>query len=241
MLNKLLLTTAMFAIGASGAFAQGFSGAEIGLEYSDAPDVEDFGGVSYYGSVEFDAVYGIGVALDATGYNFDVGDTDISNVTAHVFYNIDQATAVGLFFGQDNVGDSSNEIFGAEVSYDFGLGEVQGYLGSASDSEDEDVSIYGAAATYELGSGFGFQGAVDAFAGDGFSANATEIGAYYAMPQGPRFGATIGKLSLDADGSDASETFFGIQASVALGPNGGTTFGRRGAFEVVKTGISTSP
>jgi len=237
MFHKLLLSALVLTAGSNAALAQGFSGAEIGLEYTDSPDLEDLGGVSYYGSAEFEAAYGISVAIDATGYNYDVGISDVSNITGHVIYNIDAATAIGGFIGQDNAGDGSSDVIGAEVAYDFGLGDVQAYVGSASDDAGDEVTIFGAAATYQLGNGFSFAGGVDRFSGDGVSASAVEVGGYYQLPQGPRFGAAIGSLGLEADGDDASEAYFALQASVAIGPNGGTTFGRRGAFEILKIGI----
>ncbi len=239
MLNKLLLSTAIILAGGTASFAQGFSGAELGVEYTDVPDVEDLGGVSYYGSAEFDVAYGVAVALDLSAFDFDIGPSDVSNVTGHLIYKVDASTAVGLFFGQDSFGDQDADIFGGEVAYDFGLGDVQGYLGSASDAVDDDVTLYGAAGTYDLGNSFSFSANLNGFSGDGFSASEFEIGGFYQLAQGPRFGATIGQLNLDSGLIDDSETFFGIQASIGIGPNGGTTFGRRGIFEVIQSGGGT--
>ncbi len=239
MFNKVLLSTAVIFLGTTAGFAQGFTGAELGIEYSDSPDVDDFGGVNYFGSAEFALAYGVSAAISASSYNFDVGESDISNLTAHFIFSVDPATSIGLFIGQDYVGDENSDLIGAEFAYDFGLGDIEAYFGSASDAVDEDVTIYGAAATYELGSDFSFVANLDGFSGDGFSSSAFEVGGYYQLAQGPRFGATIGQLNLDSGVDEVSELFFGIQASIAIGPDGGTTFGRRGAFEVSPAGPPT--
>lgn len=237
MLKKLAIATAIMAAGTTTVAAQQFSGAELGLNYTDSPDLEDLGGVSYFGAAEVALGFGVSVAVDATAYNYDIGISDISNLTAHVLYNVDPSTAIGGFFGQDNAGDADNRIIGAEVAYDFGLGDVQGYIGSASDDAGEDVTIYGAAATYELANGFGIVGSLNSFSGDDVSASAVEIGGTYQLAQGPTLGARLGRQGLGAGDDTESEFYLVLQASVALGPNAGTTFGRRGAFEVLKIGI----
>lgn len=232
MLIRLLLSTAIvFATGTAG-FAQGFSGAELGLEYTVAPDDDDLGGVRYYGSAEFDVAYGVSLAFDASAYDFTVGLSDVSNITAHVIYNIDNATAAGLFFGRDSANDQDGNTFGVEVAYDFGLGTVDGYLGRYNDDDLDDVSIYGAAATYDLQNGFAIAANFDGLSVDDRSRSQFEVGGFYQLVQGPRFGATIGRANLDDGFADVSEMFFGVQASIAIGPNGGTTFGRRGIFEI---------
>lgn len=235
MLNKLFLSAALVVAGSTG-FAQGFSGAELEIEFTDGTDVEDVGGISYSGAVEAEVGYGISVALAGTAYNFDVGEDNISNLTLHGIYAIDNATSFGLFIGQDRLDDASSDLFGAEIAYDFGLGEFEAYLGSAKDSADDEVTLFGVGGSYDLGSGFSFGGTVDRFSGDGFSASALELGGYYTMAQGPKFGVTLGQVNLDSGGTDVSENFFGLQASVAIGPNGGATFGRRGIYEVIKIG-----
>ncbi len=237
MLNKLLLSTA-FVVAGSAGFAQGFSGAELGIEFTDGTDVEDIGGISYSGAVEAEVGYGISVALGATAYNYDVGEDSISNLTLHGIYAIDNATSLGFFIGQDNLDSESSDLFGAEFAYDFGLGDFEAYVGRATDSADDDVTLFGVGGTYDLGSGFSFGGTIDRFSGDGFSASALELGGYYTLAQGPRFGVTFGQSNLDSGSTDVSENFFGLQASVAIGPNGGTTFGRRGIYEVIKIGPS---
>ncbi|WP_108814269.1 hypothetical protein [Loktanella sp. Alg231-35] len=236
MLNKFVLSAALVVAGSAG-FAQGFSGAELEIEFTDGTDVEDIGGISYSGAVEAEVGYGISVALGATAYNFDVGEDSISNLTLHGIYAIDNATSFGLFFGQDRLDGEAGELFGAEVAYDFGLGDFQAYAGRANDTSD-DLTIFGVSGTYDLGSGFSFGGTVDRFSGDGFSASALELGGYYTLAQGPQFGVTFGQSNLDSGGSDVSENFFGLQASVAIGPNGGTTFDRRGIYEIIKIGPS---
>jgi len=237
MVKKLLTTTALVLAG-SGAFAQGFSGAELGISYNDYPEVDDLGGISYYAAGEFALPFGISVGLDATAFDFEVGDADISNLTGHLMYAVDPSTSIGLFFGLDLVGDDENEIFGGELAYDYGLGSVEGYLGSGSDGADNDVTLFGVGATYGLQGDFGVETSIDALSRDGFSASTFEIGGFYQLPQGPKFGASLGQVNLSGGSEDDGEFFFGLQASIAVGPNGGTTFGQRGTYQILQTGVS---
>lgn len=237
MLNKLLMSAALVAASSTVGFAQSFSGAELGIEYSDVTDVDDLGSISYYGSAEFELLYGFSAAVDFSLYNFEVNDDNLSNLTGHVSYQVNNVTDVGLFFGQDYTDDTSSSLFGAEVAYDFGVGDIQAYFGSADDPFSREVTLYGAGVDYDFGRGFGFEANLDRFTGDGFSASAFEIGGYYEMPQGPVLGAAIGTFDQEA-ATDESETYFALKASIAIGPNGGTTFGPRGIYEVVKNNLN---
>lgn len=234
MLKKLLLSTALVAGFGTAGFAQGFNGAELGIEYRDVTDVDGFGSMTYFGSAEFDAFYGVSVAVDATSYDFELGPSGVANLTTHVFYQVNPATAVGVFAGADFADGDSSGLIGAEFKYDFGFGDAEGYFGSAGDGIGRDLTIYGLGGTYGIADGFDFAVNLDAYTGDGFSAAALEVGGFYTLPQGPKFGATIGMLEIEEPTGDSEETIFGIQASIALGPNGGTTFGRRSANEAVK-------
>ena len=55
MTKTLLLTTAMVAVGATSAFAQGFTGGELGLEYQIFNDFDE-SVTTYYGAAEFEVV-----------------------------------------------------------------------------------------------------------------------------------------------------------------------------------------
>ncbi len=236
MLNKLLMSAALVAASSTAGFAQGFSGAELGIEYSDVSGVDDLGGISYYGSAEFELLYGFSAAVDFSLYNFEVNDDNLSNLTGHLTYRVNNVTDVGLFFGQDYTDGTSSSLFGAELSYDFGFGDIQGYVGSAEDPFSRDITLYGAGVDYDFGNGFGFEANLDRFTGDSFSASAFEIGGYYDLPQGPRLGATIGTFDQDAT-TDESETYFALKASIAVGSYDRTTFGPRGVYEAVRTNV----
>lgn len=240
MLNKLLLATTLVVTSGTASFAQNFTGAELGIEFRDVIDEGDLGSVTYSGAVEFEAYYGISVALDGTAYAFDIGPSGIANVTAHVSYALNPAMSAGIFLGQDFSDENNGGTLGAEIIYDYGLGDVEAYFGSAEDAFSRDLTIFGAEATYDIARGFAFAASLDALNGDDISAAAFEIGGFYTLPNGPTFGVTIGQIDQD-DGVESSETFFGLHASIATGPNGGTTFGRRGAYEAVKAGSLATP
>ncbi|MFQ1700816.1 hypothetical protein ACJ5NV_09490 [Loktanella agnita] len=238
MLNKLLLSTAILCVSATAGLAQGFSGAEIGIEYSDLTDLEDFSGTNYYGSAEFDIMQGVAVAGDFAIYDFELGDADISNFTLHGIYNLNPTTSLGLFFGQDNVDDSTVDNIGFEAAYNFGYGTAQGYIGQGDDGSDQ-VTYIGAAGDYGLGSGFSVTAAFDSADLDDATISKFEFGGEYALPAGVKFSAAIGNLSLDDSGVDVDENYFSIGASIGLGPKNGTTFNRRSFFEANSIGVDS--
>ena len=237
MLNKIITAAALIIGSGTMVSAQGFSGAELGIEYSDIQDIEDLGAITYSGSAEFELISGFSVAGDFSFYDFEASDDSFTNLTGHIIYAVNNATDIGIFFGQDFTDGEESGLFGAELAYDFGVGQAGFYFGSADDPLEREVTLLGASVDYNFGGGFGFEANWDRFAGDDFSASAGEIGGYYQMLEGPRFGATIGTFDQD-NGTDESETYFALKASIAVGSNGGTTFGPRGVYEVVKGTIT---
>ena len=235
MMSKLLLSTALVVAGATAGMAQGFNGASLGINYSDFPDVDEFGGVNYFGSAEFGITPQFAVALDVSFYDFEFGDADVSNYTLHAIYNLDSATSFGLFFGQDQVDELSVDNFGFEAAYDFGVGDIQGYIGAGDDGSDS-VTYIGASTRYGLGNGISAIASFDTVSFDDTDSSATafELGAEYALPSGPRFSASFGNLGFDDGIVDADESYFKIGASIDFGTNGGVTFDRKGFFETVQ-------
>lgn len=232
MLNKLLISTAIVCAGATAGLAQGFTGAELGIEYTDFPDVDDLSSVTYFGSAEFEVVPNVAVAADISFYDFEVGDADVSNFTVHGIYALNDATKIGAFFGRDDVEDLTIDNYGIEGVYDFGFGAVEGYLGFGDDGAD-DITYFGVAGNYGLGGGFGVVGALDVVSIDEIDVSTIEVGGEYALAAGPKFSATFGSLTIDDDFGEESENYFKIAASIGLGPQGGTTFSRKGLFEVL--------
>lgn len=234
MLKTFLLSTILVGVSSTAVLAQNFSGAELGIEFRDVIDDDGLGGVTYFGSAEFDAFYGVSVALDATAYDFDIGPSGVGNFTVHVIYGLNPSTDIGLFLGNDFTEDDSNGVLGGEVAYDYGGGVAEGYIGR-SENDSDDVTIFGAGATYDFSPNISVGADLDGFRGDDFSASSLEFGGFYTLAGGPKIGATIGRVGFEADGASTAEMSFGLQASIALGPNSGTTFGRRSAFEAIKT------
>lgn len=235
MMSKLLLSTALVVAGATTAMAQGFNGASLGINYTDFPDLDDFGGINYFGSAEFGITPQFAAALDISFYDFEFGDADVSNYTLHAIYNLDASTSFGLFFGQDQVDEFSSDNLGIEAAYDFGFGDVQGYFGTGDDGSDN-VTFIGASTRYGLGNGISAIASFDtvSFNDTDSSSTAFEIGAEYALPAGPRFSASYGNLGFDDGIVETDESFFKLGASIDFGTNGGVTFDRKGFFETVQ-------
>ncbi len=235
MISKLLLSTALVVVGASSGFAQGFSGGELGLEYSLFDDL-DTSTTSYFGSVEYEITPQIAIAADFSFFNAEDSDESPTNGTIHGIYKTAAGGSFGVFVGQDSLEDVSGTIYGAEGAYDFGLGQIQAYFGVAD--TDDDVNFLGAEVDYDFGSGFGFIGAVDVLNIESNSSTLTEIGGTYTIANGPVIFAKIGNvgLDIDEDGITGEDDFnyVAVGASIGFGPDNGVTFSTRGAF-------STSP
>ena len=234
MLNKLLISTAFIALGATSSLAQGFSGGEISIENSSY-DEGDYSVTSFSGSVEFDVAAQFGVGLDLTGYSVEDSDSDISNATLHGIYKFDQATSVGLFYAFDSIDDVEIDGFGIEASYRTPVSFMDGYFGKLEDEFGDEASIFGASVNYSLGNGFSVTGDIDAltFPDDDLTYTDLALGGAYTY-QTATFFAKLGNYSISIDDGVVSDSFddnyIAIGANFAFGPNNGSTYNSRSVF-----------
>jgi hypothetical protein len=231
MLNKAAIAAAVLAV-ASPAAAQ-VTGGSLGIEYNAPTDGGDFGGTTYFGSVEYAFSRNIAVSLDLSGYRLDNISTDASSATLHGVYHFDEQTSLGAFYGADQVdGGDARALYGIEAGTEFGDADVEGFIGQLEGASTDAVFL-GADVNYGLSNGF----AVTANAGltdvDDLSLSRIAIGGTYEITGGPEFYAEVGNVSLESDGVSADQTFVGIGARINFGAARGTTFDQRSLFEIL--------
>ncbi len=230
MIRQFSVVTISLVMAASGAAAQGFSGATLGIDYTKSLDSSDLGGVNYYGQAEVEAIAGIGFALDVSAYDFALAGSDAQNVTGHAIYAVDPQITLGAYFGRDWVDDDSIDTIGLQGAFDFGIGRAQGYVG-LGDGVVADIVAVGASGSYDFGGGISAIAAFDRVGFDGGDGLSYEIGGEYVLAGGPVLSGVLGQFSVDNGGTTTDETYIGIKARIDLGQRGGTTFDRRSFFE----------
>jgi len=235
---KLTFITTALLIGASGAFAQGLSGATVALEYTTYPDVDNETSTGFSGSAEFDIVNGFSVAADLSNTSFESIDENGTNVVVHAIYAINPDVSVGGFIGREAIDGEEIDNYGAEIAYKSGMTGLEAYLG-AGDVNSVDLTYVGISGSYGLGNGISVIGGYDRVGydlGGDVTVSAIDIGGEFAFSGGAAFYVKAGQLSLDTPGPNDEENYFEIGASFSFGPMGGTTFSSRGLLENVPAG-----
>ena len=96
---KLLATTALVMSTATGAMAMGFDGADLSYTYHSY-DSGNWTNSQIEGRLSFSITPQIGAQLDIGGSGYDSdGPLEDKNYGLHVFYNVNDMTAVGVFSG----------------------------------------------------------------------------------------------------------------------------------------------
>ena len=135
---KLLATTALALSAATGASAVGFDGADLSYTYHSY-DGGDFYNQQIEGRLSFSITPQIGAQLDLGGAGYDSdGVFEDTNYGLHVFYNVNDMTAVGVFWGRSAFGGGSYEDYiGVEASFSSGAFTGQAFFGGVNyDGED---------------------------------------------------------------------------------------------------------
>ena len=239
MMKTFILSTALVVAGASASSAQGFNGAELGLEFGFLND-EGETVTNYYGGAEFSVYRQFGLAADVRAASTSANTDNGTSLTVHGIYNGGPAgTRFGLYLGRDTIEDTEVEVVGAEVGYNFGQGDVEAYIGSGNVEDDSgDLTFIGAEGTFALGSGFGLIGGFDRISGEVGALDLTttklEIGGTYQVANQVEVFGKVGSLDLEIEGSGGSITdddiFVSIGAEIGLGPNAGLSFSPRSDY-----------
>lgn len=235
-MKTLLLSTALVAVGATTSVAQGFTGAELGLEYQSFNDFDETT-TAYFGGAEFSIVPQFAVAADLSFYSNSASDDDANNFTLHAIYKFGgPRSGVGLFIGQDSIDEGDLDVLGVEAAFDFGQGHAEGFFGSAEpENDDADITFIGAEFEYDLGNNVGVVGGFDRFdldvASEEFTITTIEIGGSYMVADMVSIFAKLGSIELDGgDLGSEDDTYISIGAEIGFGPDGGLTFSPRSIF-----------
>lgn len=222
----------LVAASSSAAMAQGITGGELGIEYNAPLNGSDFGGTTYSGGLEYGFMDMFSVSGNIAAYKFDNLGTDASNITLHGTYFLSSTTAVGAFYGHDDLEGDNAHLYGIEGRMDLFGTDVGGYLGKV-DGDGDSGTILGLDGSYALRSGFSIIGNLDLVDADDDTLSQIAAGVEYQMMSGPEFYAQIGHAELDSSLGSESAGFVTVGAKVAFGQNRGTTFDNRSLLEAV--------
>ncbi|WP_342075523.1 outer membrane beta-barrel protein [Yoonia sp. SS1-5] len=247
--NKFV-AAAVCALVSSAATAQGITGGELGFGYSTFLDDDiDTSLYTFNGGVEIGFSPEFSLGLSGASYSAASGDEDNitdTNITVHGIFNLNDATALGVFVGRDFLAeeeidpdDPTAEIaeattyVGAEARTSFAGGSVEGYLGFLdSDIDgDDDVTqtIFGVEAAYEAAPSFDVLLGIDSYRvsddDESITVTAVSIGGAYKIAGGPSIYGEFGNVSIsgsdgDVDVSFGDESFVGLGVTYTFGPAG---------------------
>ena len=237
------LTAALLGCAASGALAQGFTGAEVSLGYSTFTGDYEGDALNLGGSGEFALTRQIGVQLDFGYTDFGevngVDDSDLSalNFTLHAVYTINESGSVGLFYGREELtaddgtdeASDSSDFVGVELGYAFDAVSFEMYYAKALDELIDDAAIYGVSGAFDVNGLFEVTADYDRVdSGSDIDASSASVGIAYEVLPNITLEGEIGSAGFVTDRGDLTETFVGIGATYTFGAEGGATFDRRG-------------
>jgi hypothetical protein len=225
VMTRKLLGGLLAACWATGALAQGFTGAELSAEFGASLDDLDLGTSVYSGALDFGITPSIGLGAALTQHGFRDAGTDGSAYVLRGNYRLGSGLTAGLFWGQEEFEGADTTIWGIEAATALAGFEVQGYAGRWDGTGDG--TLLGAEARRSLGDAFAITGSLDAVSGED-SRTRLAIGGAYRFGTGPEVFAELGRLTGEGDDDETSLT---LGARIGLGPNGGVTFGQRGLLQ----------
>ena len=226
-----LASAMLLVVAGTPALAQGFTGAEVNLEYQTFTEDEiDSDAMTFSAGVEFGFTRSISVAADLSVYNSgdDVDSDDPTSVTLHGMYHLNDAATVGAFYGRDMVGDLELDYYGLEAGYETARFEIGGYF-ATGEEDGEDYALLGMDAAYYFGA-FAVTGAISSAGTDEIAAATVELGGRYAFNETFDLYAEVGSIGVDYSGDaevDADASYIGLGLTMTVGADRGTTFGPR--------------
>ena len=234
MISRHLASAMLLAVAGSPALAQGFTGAEVNLEYQtfSQDDVES-DAMTFSAGVEFGITRAISVGADFSVYNpgEEEGAADESNpssVTLHGMYHLNDSATVGAFYGRDTIDDLELDYYGIEAGYETVNFEIGGYLGTGEENGEE-FALLGMDAAYYFGA-FAVTGAISSAGTDGLTAATVELGGRYSFNETFDLYAELGSIGVDFSGDaevDEEASYIGLGVTMTVGADRGTTFGPR--------------
>lgn len=202
------------------AFAQQFTGGELGVEYNQLSDSSSVDGTLYHGGVEVAFNRDFSFSLNLESQNFP-GDFNVA--TVHGIYHLSEETSVGLFY---SASDEDFTNFGIEGGIEIWDGDIGGYIGQV-DVDGETAVIFGLSSNNPIGANFSLFSDLDLVADSDIAVSTQEYGVEYNIPGGADIYAQYGIVEAFTAAGSGSTDYFGIGARIQFGAERGTTFETR--------------
>ena len=171
------------------------------------------------------------------GYHwFNASEEDALNVALHAVYNVNESSALGLFFGNESIGGVDSNFYGIEGAVAASSFRFEGYYLEIEEGAARGVDMVGIDAAFDVNRRFAVGVGYDQIGYDGpGDLSRLAISGEYEVEDGASLYVEIGSASADAGSSvpSLSENFLGIGVEYNLGPNRGTTFDRRSLADLI--------
>lgn len=222
-MNRLSLLALGAALAASPAAAQ-MTGATLDFGHSFFTEDADVAKTSFGGSAEMSIGTNFGVQGDL-GYSRLHGiKDDATSVAVHGLLYVTPETALGAFYGIEELAGDGVNFYGFEVGQKSDFFDVEAYVGRADDS-GLTGSMMGLEGRVSLASGFGVGAKVNHLDVEGLDTTRIGLTGDYTLPNGLALTAELGTVNADDLGLDGSEPYIGLGARFDFGR--GTMFSRR--------------
>ncbi|ACM02066.1 hypothetical protein [Cereibacter sphaeroides] len=222
-MNRLSLLALVAALSASPAAAQ-MTGATLDFGHSFFTEDSGISKTSIGGSAEFG--FGTSFALQGDlGYSRLHGVHENATAAAlHGMVYVNPETAIGAFYGIEDLAGDSVDFYGFEVGQKSDLFDVEAYVGRA-DNSGLTGSMMGLEGRVLMANGFGVGGKVNHLDVEGLDTTRFGLTGDYTLPNGLALTAEIGGVNADDLGLDGTEPYVGIGARFDFGR--GAMFSRR--------------
>lgn len=237
-MKNLTRIAGVLALGAftSPVAAMELNGGDLNVNYSwfdqkfGDETVDTF---SFDGAVEVGFNQNFAAQLDLGRYSFGLIDERGTNIALHGIYHLNDSTALGAFYGSDDLMSESADFYGIEAVHDTDQFSVEAYF-STEEDQGVDANIYGILGSVGATENIAFTGSLEKADFDGdVELSKYAIGVRFSANPQAAFTASIGTFKGEAFGLSGSETFFSLGAEFKFGQKAGATFGRRGLLKLI--------
>ncbi|MGP3697030.1 outer membrane beta-barrel protein [Rhodobacter sp. NSM] len=222
-MNRLFLLALGAALAASPAAAQ-MTGATLDFGHSFFTEDGDVAKTSLGGSAEYALGPSFGLQGDLGYAKLHGIEDDATSVALHGMVYVNPETAIGAFYGIEELAGDSVDFYGFEVGQKSDLFDVEAYVGRA-DNSGLTGSMMGLEGRVALSSGFGVGGKLDHLDIEGLDTTRVGLTGDYTLPNGLALTAEVGTVNADDLGLDGSEPYVGVGARFDFGR--GSMFSRR--------------
>ncbi|SNX68351.1 hypothetical protein SAMN05878503_10279 [Cereibacter ovatus] len=229
-MNRLSVLAFVAALAATPALAE-MTGASLDFGHSFFTEDSGIAKTSLGGSAEFAFSPMIGVQGDLGLAKLREIDDTATAFALHGLFYVNQQTALGVFYGVDDLDGDNVDFYGFEVGQRSDTFEVEAYVGR-TESSGLTGSMMGVEGRLQTMGSFGVGGKVQHVDMEGIDATRFGVTGDYSLPNGFALTAELGAVNSDDLGLDGTEPYIGIGARFDFGMNRGTSFSRRSILGV---------